>query len=208
MKNLLIKTMNGLANVSFAVLILICILSVIGGGIVETAIIFAIGLIALTLVFGFWAVVTNILEQQKLTNKLLKEMLDKAKEQSHSSPQLIGAIFMKNDYRSLPEKAIDRLLRKRMDFETAYQESLISLETYELLLYEWEKSYTNAQKRLRRLEEKAGLIKDSEPSEEHNYSFMSSIKDKISSSVVGKELLQSYRFWRAVRKRLVKVFRK
>lgn len=80
MKNLLIKTMNGLANISFAILILFCILSILGGGIVEAAIIFIVGLIALTLVFGFWAVVTNILEQQKLTNKLLKEMLDKVKE--------------------------------------------------------------------------------------------------------------------------------
>lgn len=102
---------------------------------------------------------------------------------------------MKNDCRTLPEKAIDRLLNKRMGFETAYQQSLISLETYELLLYEWEKSYTNAQKRLRKLEEKAGLLKDSEPTEEHNYSFMSSMKDKINSSVIGKELLQSYGFW-------------
>lgn len=114
---------------------------------------------------------------------------------------------MKNDYRTLPEKAIDRLLNKRMGFETAYQQSLISLETYELLLREWEKSYSNAQKRLRRLEERAGLIKPLQVNEEHNYSFMSSIKNKINSSIVGKELLQSYGFWRAVCKGVVKVFK-
>lgn len=77
MKTLLIKTMDIMAYICFGILLFVCLLSVIGGGVVEALIIFVVGMIALSLVFSFWAVITNILDEKKKTNALLAQMLDK-----------------------------------------------------------------------------------------------------------------------------------
>lgn len=77
MKTLLIKTMDMMAYICFGLLLFVCLLSVIGGGVVEAVIIFVVGMIALSLVFSFWAVITNILDEKKKTNALLAQMLDK-----------------------------------------------------------------------------------------------------------------------------------
>lgn len=78
MKNLIVKTMDAMMNTSLVLLAVMTALSLMGGGGVwDAAMMFLMGLVVITLVFGFWALVGSILEEQKTTNKLLKALLEK-----------------------------------------------------------------------------------------------------------------------------------
>lgn len=95
------------------------------------------------------------------------------------------------DYRSLPEKFLDKLEHKRSDFEGAFEAGLITKARYHILLSEWQKSYERAIKRLDKLESEAACYVEYD--EQEKASFFKSFYEAIKDQNIVKESLCLYR---------------
>lgn len=98
------------------------------------------------------------------------------------------------DFRSTPEKFLDKLEHKRSDFEGAYEAGLITKARYQILLSEWQKSYERAIKRLDKLESEANSYVEFDDNEYiSKSSFLKSFYEAIKDQNIVKESLCLYR---------------
>lgn len=100
------------------------------------------------------------------------------------------------DFRTAPEKFLDRMDKKRSQFEGAFDAELITKARYQILLSEWQKSYERAIKRLDKLESEAAYYieyDDSEYEYIHKPTFFKSFYEAIKDQNIVKESLCFYR---------------